>query len=168
MGNLIDDLLKGIDDEATLTSEETDVPALAHLMKNYKDYKTKYDATLPEINDNSTGKELKQALAMLPSTTLLRFLNTYSDELQGIPEAVVTTTPVTPAAPIEEHPEDDKWEGPTKLMVNSLIVWIGLLFMIVILTLLYLTFNGRLEGGHEIFGSLFSTLVELIKIIVGT
>jgi hypothetical protein len=76
---MIDDILKNIPDDIKLSEvKSSDEPTL-NLIKTYKEHADK-NSKLPNVTDDTTGAEFKQALNKVDPSLLLMMLSSYQND----------------------------------------------------------------------------------------
>lgn len=177
MSQFINEILKGIDDLEILSKEMTDIPALDGLVKEYTEYRNKYDATIPYISEESLGSELKNALVFIPPKIRLGMLSRYSkmldtsfqyftpNNLQDYPTPVIDNPPEEDTT--TEHKRCEKEIEESK---HYLIKWIVYGFIgLSVLSVLSIIYNSRSTqtDGHSSLIGLLSNFVEILKVLIG-
>lgn len=170
MPALVKDILKGVDDNGTLEDEMVGVCALGVLLDDYKNYRTKYDATLPAINEESTGLEFKKAILNIPPKNRLVLLSRYAANLEdGSVCHISNNTNYVNNDPTiyEDDVDNDEFhkskEYLTKLIIYSFLV----LAVIIIVTITYTTSIGAGAPGSDAMGTIMSSMVEILKVLLG-
>ena len=155
---LVDELLKGVDDETDLSEELANTPGIQKLLDGYQCYRKKFDIGLPNINETSTGREFKDALLKLPPQYRVRILNEFNDQLTN-------PTPTT----IDPNQDNDEKEMKklTRQLINFIVYGFFVLAIITIVTIASLSILGKEIPTHEIFSSIFGTITEIFKVIAG-
>ena len=155
MSSIIEELLAAMDDDLSIEQGLEKIPEARELLNLYQNYRKKYDFSLPKITEDSTSKEFKDALLKLPATTKLSFLNRYTDLLnQSIQDN---------SSACDEIQTKKDHKRLIRLIVYS---FFGLA-LIIIGTVTYLSINGKEIPDGEIFSTITTMVVEVLKVIVG-
>lgn len=166
MPSIINEILKGVADDDTLSNEMNGVCALALLLEDYKVYRSKYDATLPFIDENSKGHELKEALLNVAPKNrfemLSKYIKTLDEDSVCVPQAPVYIEGPDDSQ-VEEKEIDDSKNFLMKLIIYSFLV-LGVLLVVVIV---YTTLLGLENPGGDTFNTILNGLVEILKVLVG-
>lgn len=163
---LIEEILKGVADGETLSTEMHGVCALAILLEDYKEYRNKYDATIPEMTEESSGREFKDALHHLPPKVRIELLSKYIKNLEGEKESIAVTTDNVVVESVGGIGESDFQQSKTfliKLITYGFMV-AGLLILFLIF---YSSIYGLDHGGDQTFSAILNGLIEILKVIVG-
>lgn len=156
MGNLIDDLLKGIHDRKTLEHEIEITPAVRIVLDYYIKHRNDYDTTLPKIDEQSTGRAFKKALFLLPANNRLELLNIYIKSLKSHEEELIIA-------------EDDLlYDKHKDKLMNLIIFGFFTLAFISVISVITLSVIGKELPDGDIFSAVFTNIFEIFRVIFGT
>lgn len=178
MPTFIDEILKGVADNESLSSEMSGVCALQALLDEYREYRSKYDATLPLINEESTGRDLKEAFIHVPPKVRLNMFSNYISALDrgtnsnSINHNTPDNTYIDNSMDynnsdyndINENEMKDVKDSLLKLLVYSFLI-LGIFLIVVVI---YMAFAGIDNStGSNVFITFLNGIVEILRVLFG-
>lgn len=155
MTSIVEELLKGMEDNETISYEIEETPEVQILLDGYQNYRKKFDSSLPLITIENNGREFKDALLALPAKTKLELFNKFTDALNKTNDSD------------QDSCEEIQLRKDHKKLIRLIVYSFFVLALIIIGTVTYLSINGKEIPSGEIFSAITTTIVEIIKVIAG-
>lgn len=154
MTTIVDDILKGVDDAAPLSGEITETPTLNDLLEDYQKYRKGFDAALPDITPDSTGRQFKDALFLLPARYKLSVLEKFNQSLEKQEIDVL-------------DPDEEQYKDYNKKLSKLIVYGFFVLAFVTIASVFILSILKRELPSGDVFRSIMETITEIIKVIAG-
>lgn len=154
---IVDEVLRGLPDDVMLG--DSDLPWILNLMEGINNALTANNVNLEYLNQDSTGKELQEALRALPANTQISLLN---DHIVSFGRRRRRQSDV-------EKQEKAQLEIMEKKLKYNIIKYGALVcaFLVVVFvsSLVVLSFKLNATPDAQIASSLFTTVVEIMKLV---
>lgn len=149
---LTEKVFKGIDDTRSVRAHAERSVALKHLLLSYEEL-AKVDASIPNLTDATTGRELKDAFEMLETESQLRMLNNYWFTLHG-------RSSETEAA--RDERKHKHW------LIKAGVVFTGGLILVITGAVIGLANKSGTMPDNAVLTGILKTAGEVLKVIIGS
>jgi hypothetical protein len=169
---LLEQILKGIKDDRLLNTHRPGPSPLNDLIEVYKE-RSAHDDNLPNLDEYSTGRTLKDGIAAMDADDQVMLLNQYAMATKGlrVPPAVKTETPATSVAPVVatpdtatsgDDPEDKKFKRRALMIV---IVTGALCFAMLFGAVTAIAVRTGRAPSNELVSTFLESATEIAKLI---
>ena len=155
--SVIDDVLKPVTDDLPISA--CPAPWMSKLLEALNNAIVEHELVLECLTINSTGKELKEAIALLPAPHQITLIN------DNVISFGNRTRRNSDKVKLDEHCENMKDRQLKRTLIKVGVITFSFLAVLFIVAVVVISWKTNTTPDTEIASGLFNTLVQILKLI---